>query len=107
MKTNRPKRLPTSSPETPGAAAELVPLAYDLTLDANLRAQLLINLAELDRLNTMMVVIGRQMLDTIRELSLGIPAADVEAARKAVIEDQRQIRGGCVAALPLDLGGAA
>ena len=46
------------------AAAQLAPLAYDIAMDSHIRADMLRQLAELDRLNALMLVIGQQFIVT-------------------------------------------
>lgn len=89
------------------ASAALAPLAFDSDLDPQLRADALRQLAELDRLNALMAVMGSQLIESVRDLRLGFPASEVEAARKQLIAEQTEIRGTCVRSLPLDLNGPA
>lgn len=87
------------------AAARLSPLAMNRALDENARTQMLANLADVDRINSLMALIGRQMIEEVRAEKLGLPAADIEHDRQQLINGQRKNRGMCVRSdLPLDLG---
>lgn len=84
-------------------SARLAPLAFDMTLDPRVRADVIGELAELDRLNTLMLVMSKQLVESVRQLDLDFPADDFEMARRELIREQRAIRGSCVEAPPIDL----
>jgi hypothetical protein len=87
------------------AAARLAPLAFDRTLDANARTGMLAKLAEVDRINSIMALVGSQIIDEVRGEKLGFPPTEVESDRMTLIKSQRATRGTCVRTdLPLDLG---
>ena len=87
------------------AATRLSPLAFDRPRDDNSRTQMLANLAEVDRINGLLVLDASELVEGIRSLKLGIDAREVQSDRKQVIEVQRKVRGTCVRTdMPLDLG---
>ena len=65
---------------------------------------MLANLAGVDRINSLMALIGRQMIEEVRAEKLGLRAGELANDRLQLIEGQRTNRGMCVRSdLPLDL----
>jgi hypothetical protein len=86
------------------AESKISPLGYDLPLSQEQRVQMLQAIAELDWLNDLLVVNGRDLFTSLRKVDLGITTADTDQIRKDVIEVQTNYRGTCVRTdLPLDL----
>jgi hypothetical protein len=85
------------------AGASLAPLSFDGQLDDRSRAEMIARLAEVDRINSLMVVISGQIIDAIRDLKFGYDKADVTRAAKEIVAAQRALRGTCVESTPLDL----
>lgn len=90
--------------EEQSAGASLTPLSYDARLDDRTRGEMIARLAEVDRINSLMALIGGQLIDSLRELKFGFEKAEVSKMTKAVVSEQRGIRGTCVTPAPLDLG---
>lgn len=85
--------------------ALLSPLGTDRAIDEQTRTQMLQTVAQLDRINGLMVTETRDFLTSMKSLDLGVTRKDAEAIRADVLQTQRNYRGTCVAAPPLDLGG--
>lgn len=83
--------------------ALLSPLGADRAIDEQTRIEMLQTVAQLDRINGLMVTETRDFLTSMKSLDLGITSKDAEAIRKDVLQTQRDYRGKCVAAPPLDL----
>ena len=90
--------------EEQSASASLTPLSYDARLDDRTRTEMLARLAQVDRINGLMALIGGQIIDALRELRLGYDKAEVAAGANGVVTEQRGIRGACVTPASLDLG---
>ena len=86
------------------AAAGLAPLSFDRTLDGPSRIQMLVSLAEVDRINSLMALDASQMLEALRALHFKFNVKLVEPGRRRILSEQRAARGSCVADLPLDWG---
>jgi hypothetical protein len=85
------------------AASRLTPLAYDRPLDTNGRREMLGVLAEVDRSNTLLIRLSEDTLRGLKQFGIKFGKKDVAAMREGVLEVQRDYRGSCVQALPLDL----
>ncbi|MEO5578643.1 MAG: hypothetical protein ABIR25_06295 [Sphingomicrobium sp.] len=90
--------------EEQSAGASLTPLSFDGRLDDRTRAEMIARLAEVDRINSLMALIGGQIIDALRELKFGYDKSEVTMGAKGVVTEQRGIRGTCVAPTALDLG---
>ncbi len=90
--------------EEQSASANLTPLSYDGPLDDRTRTEMLAQLAQVDRINSLMALIGGQIIDALRDLKLEYDKAEVTAGANGVVTEQRGIRGTCVTPAPLDLG---
>lgn len=86
------------------AGASLAPLSYDGQLDDRTRVEMIARLAEVDRINSLMALIGGQIIDALRELKFGYDKSEVATGVKGILDEQRVIRGTCVTPAPLDLG---
>ena len=86
------------------AGASLAPLSFDGRLDDRTRAEMIARLAEVDRINSLMALIGGQIIDALRELKFVYDKSEVSTAVKEVNAEQRGIRGTCVTPAPLDIG---
>lgn len=85
------------------AATKLAPLAFDRRLTARDRLDMTAALADVDRINAMMDLIGGQIVEQIRALRFGFDRRAAEQARKQTLAAQRAFRGSCVSDVPLDL----
>ncbi len=86
------------------AAARLSPLAFDRTLDENARTEMLADLADVDRINSLMALVAQQMIEEVRSEKLDMPRSEVAGDRATLIDTQRAARGTCVRSdLPLEL----
>jgi hypothetical protein len=83
---------------------KLSPLGSDRHLDDRTRIEMVQTIAELDRLNGLLVTETTDMFAAIRHANLGISKAEVDQTRSEVVETQRDYRGACVTAPQLDLG---
>ena len=86
------------------AGASLTPLSFDGRLDDRSRAEMIARLAEVDRINSLMALIGGQIIDALRDLKLGYDKSEVSKTAKEIMTAQRGHRGTCVTPAPLDLG---
>lgn len=86
------------------AGASLAPLSFDARLDNRTRAEMIARLAEVDRINSLMALVSGQIIDALRNLKFGYDKSEVAKGAKAVVTQQRGIRGTCVASFPLELG---
>jgi hypothetical protein len=87
------------------AQSKITPLGYDLPLNQEERVQMIQTIAELDWLNGLLVINGRDLFTEVRAAKVGITAAETAKIRKDVLDVQRSYRGTCVRTdLPLDLG---
>jgi hypothetical protein len=86
------------------AAASLTPLSYDGRIDDRMRAEMLARLAEVDRINSLMALVGEQIIAAVRELHLEYPKDEIAKEVQNILTEQRGNRGSCVKASPLDLG---
>src|SRR5690348_14440949 len=87
------------------AQSKITPLGYDLPLNQEERVQMIQTIAELDWLNGLLLINGRDLFTEVRAAKLGITAAETAKIRKDVLDVQRSYRGTCVRTdLPLDLG---
>lgn len=86
------------------AEAKLAPLGNDRNLDDRTRLEMVQTIAELDRLNVMLVTHSKDMFVAIGHADLGITGTDIDRIRNEVLQTQRGYRGNCVTASPLDLG---
>jgi hypothetical protein len=94
-----------SQREEAQAAASLGPLGFNRMLDDASRTRMLSALAEVDRINSLMAVVAKQVILAVRAEKLGFPRTKVEKLRNDIVGDQRDTRGNCVRTdLPLDLG---
>ena len=59
------------------AGASLTPLSYDARLDGRTRGEMIARLAEVDRINSLMALIGGQIIDGLRDLKFGFEKAEV------------------------------
>jgi len=82
----------------------LSPLGMNRTLDQRTRIEMLQTIAQLDRLNGLLMVDSRDLIGALRAAKLGISQAETEDIRKTVLDTQRGYRGACVTAPPLNLG---
>lgn len=89
--------------EEQAAASRLTPLSFDRRLDERSRADYVAQLAEADRINALITLISGQVIDAVGDLKLGFDKREVAKARQETLNWQRQARGQCVRALPLDL----
>lgn len=87
------------------AESKLGPLGYDRRLDARTRVEMLQTIAELDDLNSLLAVEGRDFFAAMRLAQLDVSRADLDDIRKSVLQTQRSYRGTCVIAPPLDFAG--
>ena len=86
------------------AASRLTPLAFNRILDDSGRTEMLAALAEVDRINSLMALDASQIIEAVRRARFKFPLAEVEVMRRETVAAQRENRGACTAALPLDLG---
>jgi len=91
--------------EEGSAETRLGPLGYDRTLDERTRVEMLQTVAELDDLNTLLGVEARDFFTAMHAARLDISRAEIEQIRNDVLKTQRDYRGACVTAPPLDLDG--
>ena len=82
---------------------KLSPLGFDGRLDRRARIEMIQAIAELDRLNDLLVTVSRNLHDAVRLAKLGITQAETEKVRTEMVNFQRNYRGTCVAAPPLKL----
>ena len=101
---NQVEHMAKLQEEEQRAGASLTPLSYNARLDDRTRGEMIARLAEVDRINSLMALIGGQIIDSLRELKFGFEKAEVSKMTKAVVSEQRGIRGTCVTPAPLDLG---
>ena len=90
--------------EEQSAGASLTPLSFDGRLDNRSRVEMIARLAEVDRINSLMALVGGQIIDALRELKFGYDKAEVAKMTNDGVTEQRGIRGTCVTPAPLDLG---
>jgi hypothetical protein len=87
------------------AESKLGPLGYDRPLDERTRVEMLQTIAQLDNLNTLLDIEARDFFADMRVARLDVSAAETQQIRSDVVKMQRDYRGACVTAPPLDLGG--
>ena len=85
-------------------AATLGPLARDLSFDAGDRTRMLQAVYSLDRLNSSILFAAKNLINDAGQLGLPYDRAAIRTTRKAFLALQRDYRGPCVVALPLDAG---
>ena len=90
--------------EEQSAGASLTPLSFDGRLDNRSRVEMIARLAEVDRINSLMALVGGQIIDALRELKFGYDKAEVAKMTNDGVTEQRGIRGTCVTRASLDLG---
>ena len=90
--------------EEASVATALTPLGSDRQLDDRARLEMLQTVARLDQMNSLLVTESKDLFAAVGHADLGISAADVKGIRDEVVATQRNYRGTCVAAPPLDLG---
>jgi hypothetical protein len=101
-------RLRASQDDETATVPQLGFLSFNETLDPQLRAQSLIALARLDVINSHATGYSRQLLSTVKSMHLvfgpatwggGFPT--FEAARRHILNDDRERYGRCVADVSL------
>jgi len=85
-------------------AATLGPLARDLTFDAGDRTRMLQAVYSLDRLNSSILFAAKNLINDAGQLGLPYDREAIRFSRKAFLDLQRDYRGSCVEAIPLDAG---
>ena len=71
-------------------------LAQDQVLESRARTEAMHTLAELDRINNMIVLIAGQVATSARELGVKLDTAEARDEFTQVLKDQRRLRGRCV-----------
>ena len=81
-------------------SSNLAFLAQDQILDQRSRIDAINNLAELDRINTLIVLVAGQVAESAKELGVRLNRADAQADFRGVLKRQRLLRGACVQEVP-------
>ena len=89
--------------EEGSAESKLGPLGYDRPLDEHTRIDMLQTIAQLDYLNTLLDIEARDFFSAMQVAKLEVGPAAREQIRSDVLKTQRDYRGACVTAPPLDL----
>ena len=82
----------------------LSPLGSDRRIDDRTRLEMVQTIAQLDRLNDLLVTESKDLFAAVRHADFGISRAETDEIRRDVLQTQRSYRGACVTAPPLDLG---
>lgn len=101
---NQVEHMARLQEEEQRAGASLTPLSYNARFDDRTRGEMIARLAEVDRINSLMTLIGGQVIGALRELKFGYDKAQVAKGAKMIVAEQRDIRGTCVTPAPLDIG---
>lgn len=86
------------------AAARLAALIEAADASRDVRVGLRGDLAEIDRINWLMVLVAQQLIEARRNEHQHYIKAQTEKDRAEMLTYDRTARGSCVADLPLDLG---
>jgi hypothetical protein len=82
--------------EEASMATRISPLSADRPMDQRTRIEMLQTLAQLDRLNELMVTTANGLISAIHDSKLGITDGEIQRIRRDTVALQRSYRGTCV-----------